>query len=525
MSSSEDRKSEYVSKSIGMNLPPRCPLLKNCRRRAQTMCLLNNWPLEKADFYGELQEPKIDPIGDPPYKSGSNEICIHGNLCPEVSLFEPKISLAPGWPATKISYDKYSNPTDRIETGHYSQCAEYSDWQAGLSKTQTSGPAEAEMPKAQHVILLIHGIRTNSTWQNMVKRVLEEESKNKVQKSNYGYFDVVRFWLPFTRRAAIEEVKETIQEIKDIHGGGVKLSIIAHSNGTYIISKLLKSERDLRIHTLILCGSIIKRRYPWHQVSGRVKFIINDFGTKDHWPVLAKSCSWGYGDTGRHPFRKPRVIDRGHPFNHGDFFRNEGGKGEDFVRKYWKPLLEEERIVEEGYIEDSPYWLKLLSILPIQWIVTTIGVVTLILLTHTYSNIKIANAIQISSEPIGTGQNPSRRVPPAIADVQIAPPPPPGAAEVFNETGVGEGNIDAQIAQSNLTKSASLSQNSSNRLETAKAHPKPGYVFSPYQPDQAFQVPKNMSPGDTVLCPYSGKPCKLPEDFLKWQKSVLQPLK
>jgi len=186
----------------------------------------------------------------------------------------------------------------------------------------------------REVVLLIHGIRTQATWQRTVKAVLEEIPGVFVQESNYGYFDTFRFWCPFvTRTAAIEEVKQTVQTLKHKYPDA-RLSVIAHSNGTYIITKLLQSELDLELNRLVLCGSIVPRRFPWYTVDSRLGTeVVNDYGTHDIWPVLAKALSWGYGDTGRHRFGKPGVRDRGHEFAHGDYFAEGDGKGETFIRQ------------------------------------------------------------------------------------------------------------------------------------------------------------------------------------------------
>ena len=237
-----------------------------------------------------------------------------------------------------------------------------------------------ENPEPNEVVLLVHGIRTHADWQVMVKRVLQEIPGKYVQPTSYGYFNAFRFWCPFfTRSSAIEEVKETIEQLR-IRFPNSKLSVIAHSNGTYIISKLLMSKRDLEINRLVLCGSIVKRRYPWDFVGRRLgSDVINEYGTKDIWPVFAKALSWGYGDTGRYQFGKPYVKDRKHDFAHSDYFGDKEGQGEEFVRKFWKPWFEDGTFVPSEGAGKAPIWLSLLSVIRVQWIVIATLVVAVIL--------------------------------------------------------------------------------------------------------------------------------------------------
>lgn len=246
-------------------------------------------------------------------------------------------------------------------------------------------------PRQKEIILLIHGIRTFAWWQPMVKRVLEEIPNVEVWEPNYGYFDVFRFWCPFyTRKAPIDEVRFELEKamtaISKYPGG--RLSVIAHSYGTHVITQIMASKLDLKLHRLVLCGSIVQRTFPWHALGERIaahdthsgrRNILNDYGLRDVWPVFAKCLSWGYGDTGRHKFGKAEVIDRGHDLSHSGFFEYQGADqsleaGEEFIRKFWKPWFEFGEVVPSDAKGHSPIWLSWLSILPLQWILVTLMV-------------------------------------------------------------------------------------------------------------------------------------------------------
>src|SRR3954471_10104571 len=99
------------------------------------------------------------------------------------------------------------------------------------------------------VVLLIHGIRTQAEWQPMVRDVISVPDRIEVVPIKYDYFDAARFWFPFwTRRGPIARVEAQIrvalQKYRKIHPKA-KLSIIAHSFGTYIVGRILQKNFDL----------------------------------------------------------------------------------------------------------------------------------------------------------------------------------------------------------------------------------------------------------------------------------------
>jgi hypothetical protein len=211
----------------------------------------------------------------------------------------------------------------------------------------------------------------------MVKRVLEEVPNTRVVPIKYGYLDAFRFWFPFlTREAPIADLRREIQNAERANPEA-RVSIIAHSFGTYAVSRILSENPNLKIERLILSGSIVPRSYRWDYVDSRLATdVVNDYGTRDIWPVLAKCLSWGYGDTGRHGFgRGATVRDRGHNYSHSEFFN------EQFVRTYWKPWFESNDFVSSPWEESAPptpWWLSVLSVLPLQWFLIALVIVLLV---------------------------------------------------------------------------------------------------------------------------------------------------
>jgi Leucine Rich repeats (2 copies) len=102
-------------------------------------------------------------------------------------------------------------------------------------------------PNITEVVLLIHGIRDFAEWQDMVSTVLAEIPATEISPLKYGRFDALKFWFPlWTRRAPIRKI---LRRIRDAHARNpsAKLSVIAHSFGTYAIGKILNRNPDHRI--------------------------------------------------------------------------------------------------------------------------------------------------------------------------------------------------------------------------------------------------------------------------------------
>lgn len=226
----------------------------------------------------------------------------------------------------------------------------------------------------ERTVILVHGIMTRAEWQTAVVPILEGAS-TKVIPLSYGYLDTFRFWFPFgTRRKAIDVLEWKIRQA--IGSATGEVVIIAHSFGTYATIELMQDKPDLRVDRVLLCGAILPYDFRWDQILARgnaPSAIVNDCGRRDVWPVLAKSCSWGYGDAGRFGFGTAGITDRFHDCGHSDFF------DETFVRRYWRSWVEDEQLVmppvQPG--AKAPAWLNLVGLLPLQWLLL-VGLVVVI---------------------------------------------------------------------------------------------------------------------------------------------------
>jgi hypothetical protein len=70
------------------------------------------------------------------------------------------------------------------------------------------------------VVILIHGIRTRALWQDELRKSLQKDGF-VVQPTNYGYWDVVRFLLPWQplAGAVTNEITRQVRQTLAIHEG------------------------------------------------------------------------------------------------------------------------------------------------------------------------------------------------------------------------------------------------------------------------------------------------------------------
>jgi pimeloyl-ACP methyl ester carboxylesterase len=246
-----------------------------------------------------------------------------------------------------------------------------------VTEEQPASPAVIRGPRG-HVVILIHGIRTQGEWHRMATTTLDTDATIRAVATRYGFLDVIRFLLPFEgpRRRPVERILRILRDELGQHPE--YLSVVAHSFGTFIVSRILQSAPDVRLHRLILCGSIISDDFEWdlygHRfTSGDEAVAVNECGNRDIWPVLAKSVTWGYGSSGRFGFgHGRRVVDRFHTVGHSGFFST------DFVRRFWLPYLTTGLIVPGEDERPRTHWLvNVMTVLPLRYVLPVLLVLLL----------------------------------------------------------------------------------------------------------------------------------------------------
>lgn len=216
-----------------------------------------------------------------------------------------------------------------------------------------------------HLVILVHGIRDIARWQGEVGTALEAEGLI-VEHTSYGRWNLVLFLLPFDfiRRIAMKRVWTDIQHARMLHPGA-DVSIIAHSFGTFVVTRILKDQFALQLKRLILCGSIVRYNFPFEQIQNRFSPpLLNDVGTADPWPAIAEALTTDYGSAGTTGFNRPGVEDRYHnDKGHGHFLSGA------FATTFWAPFLRDGTVVPgDSPAKDPPLWVRLISTFKIKYL-------------------------------------------------------------------------------------------------------------------------------------------------------------
>lgn len=200
------------------------------------------------------------------------------------------------------------------------------------------------------MLMLVHGIQTDGAWQELVKAAFRDVTHVRVKGLGYHCVTALQLACPF-RSTPINKIVNDFRDARNLEPTA-RIMVIAHSFGTYIISRILSKYTDINIERIVLCGSIIKGNFAWdkharHMAAGN---ILNDVGTRDFYPVLATFSTVGYGGSGRNGFKNTRVTDRYFDYGHSDFFVPDN----DHIVKYWKPYIVDGTIVESDWDTQKP---------------------------------------------------------------------------------------------------------------------------------------------------------------------------
>jgi len=258
----------------------------------------------------------------------------------------------------------------------------------------SDGTTSTGRRKIKHVVLTLHGIRDYAEWTQTVEEAFAEYGDVEVVGVRYGFFPAPRFLAPpplnvLLMRGPLSRAEREYRNIRDEYGQDAKVSIIAHSFGTHLLTRLLRKPH-IRFHRVILCGSVVGQSFEWEHVKDKIgerdqptrNYLLNDCGNSDPWPPLGEAAGWGYGAIGTNGAGSSYVRDRCHEGGHSLFFNLE------LIKRHWVPyIIFGEEDAGTGKLRDGlPRSVRFLEKLPLRWlIVIAFGILAWLLFRLTLS--------------------------------------------------------------------------------------------------------------------------------------------
>ncbi|MEJ1966428.1 MAG: alpha/beta fold hydrolase [Gammaproteobacteria bacterium] len=144
------------------------------------------------------------------------------------------------------------------------------------------------MSSISRVVVLLHGIRTRGVWQKQLTPTLSAAGFLP-HPLDYGNFGAGALVAPWARRRQVEWLHNELDKIAE-STRSERVSVIAHSFGTYMVGEVLRKYPQHRFDKLILTGSILPTDYPWAEKldDWQVSFVHNEHGSLDPWPNRAR---------------------------------------------------------------------------------------------------------------------------------------------------------------------------------------------------------------------------------------------
>lgn len=201
--------------------------------------------------------------------------------------------------------------------------------------------------RGSHLVITVHGIRTFGQWQERLENLVTKADPNiEFINYKYGYFSVLAFLIPFLRWLVVRRFRKELVERYE-EAAYTRVDLVGHSFGTHVLSWAiagLPRDSNIRIHTVILSGSVLRAGFGWHELLGkRVKRIVNDCGARDKILLLSQFFVLFTGMAGRMGFSggtSASFRNRYSLFGHSGYFVDAAGQpSDDYMVARWVPLF------------------------------------------------------------------------------------------------------------------------------------------------------------------------------------------
>jgi pimeloyl-ACP methyl ester carboxylesterase len=241
-----------------------------------------------------------------------------------------------------------------------------------FDRTYQAWPHKFIVELRMHRVVTVHGIRTFGNWQDRLELMLHQRDPSiQVLSCKYGYFSIIAFLIPPVRWLLTRWFARQLLDKLKIEPGD-RIDLVGHSFGTHLIGwglVYLAQHHDIRLHTVILAGSVLRRDFDWADLlrKGVVKRVVNDCGIRDDVLIVNQLFVLFTGMAGRLGFVgvfgsnfRNRYFRGGHSL----YFVDEmGADSNAFMQRYWIPILLDEQPISPEDQRGTPT--------PLQGLITT----------------------------------------------------------------------------------------------------------------------------------------------------------
>ena len=158
------------------------------------------------------------------------------------------------------------------------------------------GPQSRDSLAVSDVVFVVHGIRDKGYWTRKIARVVVVKGRRSGRRvaalaPSYGYFAMLPFLWPWTRRSKVEWLLDMYVTVRCWHPKAA-ISFIGHSNGTYILAGAVKACPAVQFNNVVFAGSVVRSDFEWNRYIGhdsarkpsQVSRVLNYVATSD-WVV------------------------------------------------------------------------------------------------------------------------------------------------------------------------------------------------------------------------------------------------
>lgn len=200
------------------------------------------------------------------------------------------------------------------------------------------------------VLVTVHGLLSNASWNEHIVPIASSHGWI-VAPYYYGFQTPDILVREGLRKAEVEKFREWIFDVNETYSNsGVRISVIAHSFGTYLVGAYLAGFQDfcpVPFNTLILTGSILNQNYDWGScVGNKVARVRNEIAPNDEWVKwMPQHHDWLgldplFGQAGAKGFNcNLDILDQysNNIFDHNNVIKR------DVVTSTWMPYLNSNR--------------------------------------------------------------------------------------------------------------------------------------------------------------------------------------